>query len=197
LLTIRHLLETEALANSNATKVGELEDALFGALHDLIGDRTVATAVFEEDEIPTLEAACKRIGLLLSFRPAVAAMEETEGETATGWSLLLDLANRGSLGYQEEATVRRCSASRVLERQRADRRPTHAVPAQLVEECLESLTRFVFHRARTADSEPAQQSLVEKRAALLELLEEFTIGTQSNAVETVRRTVRRTRASLR
>lgn len=106
LLTIRHLLETEALANSNATKVGELEDALFGTLRNLIGDRTVATTAFEEDEIPTLEAACKRIGLLLSFRPAVAAMEETEGDTPTGWSLLLDLANRGNLGYQEEAVVR-------------------------------------------------------------------------------------------
>lgn len=107
MLTIRHLLETEALANSNATKVAELEDALFGALRDLIGDKTIATAAFEEDEVPMLEAACKRIGLLLSFRPTVTEMEENEREATTGWTLLFDLANRGSLGYQDEAVVRR------------------------------------------------------------------------------------------
>lgn len=107
LLTIRHLLDTAALANSNAAKVGELETALFGALRDAIDGRDVATAVFDEDELPTLEAACRRIGLLLAFRPAVGAMEEQDdADSPTGWTLLLDLANRGSLGYVEEAQVR-------------------------------------------------------------------------------------------
>lgn len=60
----------------------------------------------------------------------------------------------------------------------------------MVDHALETLSRYILYRAQSdPDDGSRRESLLQKRADLLAKLEEFAVGTQSNAVEAVRRSV--------
>lgn len=60
----------------------------------------------------------------------------------------------------------------------------------MVDHALEALSRYIFYRTSSDPEDGSrQEDLLAKRSALLEKLEEFAVGTQSNAVEAVRRSV--------
>lgn len=100
------LMSSEALANTNAKKYAELEDALFTSLRTVVAGRDVETAGFNEDDVATLTSVCMRIGLLYNYRDLGPVMDEDEGgKQSSGWAILLALASRGSLGYKEEGKV--------------------------------------------------------------------------------------------
>jgi cohesin complex subunit SA-1/2 len=105
--TIRHLLGAVSLANTNSQKILELEDELSSALRDAIGGRDeLEAATFSDDEVHALSAIAMRVGMLFEFRDLSAWMEEDEGgKQSNAWDILAALAERGALGYKEEAQV--------------------------------------------------------------------------------------------
>ena len=69
-------------------------------------DGDVETAGYSDDEVFALAAACTRISLLLQYHDLGPALEDDDGgKASSGWSILLALAGRGSLGYREETQV--------------------------------------------------------------------------------------------
>lgn len=110
------MINTEPLANTNVSKIAELDEALFSSLRTLVAGRDVYTAAIAEDEIVDLESCCLRIGLLMNYRDLTDAMDEDEGgKQSSGWIVLLALASRGTLGYKEERKVSLCMFYIVLE----------------------------------------------------------------------------------
>jgi len=106
--TIRHLLSTTSLSNTNSQKILELEDELSSSLREVIGGRDdLEIAVFTDDEVHALTAIALRVSMLFGFRDMTAWMEEDEGgKQSNAWDILVAVAERGGLGYKEEDQVR-------------------------------------------------------------------------------------------
>ncbi|KAK7019893.1 SCD domain-containing protein [Favolaschia claudopus] len=173
----QHLLAATSLSNQNNLKMLELEDELSSALRDAVAGREeIEVAGFDEDEVIALGATCARLAELCSTRDMSGWMEEDEGgKQSNAWNIVSALADRGRLGYKEEAFM--------------------------ISQSLQLLTVHVFWKAtrlRIVDPEdeneeaPEQAEILDKvkeqRDSLLEKLVEFAVGTQSNTAEAVTRT---------
>ncbi|KAH8097102.1 hypothetical protein BXZ70DRAFT_1009416 [Cristinia sonorae] len=169
--TIRYMLDTTSLSNTNSTKILELEDELASSLRDAIADRDeLEVASFNEDEVLALTAICTRLATLAGTRDMIAWMEENEGgKQSSPWEVISSLAERGRLGYKEEETM--------------------------IDQALQVLYIHILWKARalTNPKEPSEDEIAfrtklkEQRDSLLEKLLEFAVGTQSNTAEGVRR----------
>ena len=102
---INHLCSNFSMANSNSTKLAELEEALFSSLRDAVDGEDVFTMSLEEDRLAALETILLRITLLGRSRDLVDVMEDEEGGQSSGWDIVCAFAERGDVGYKEEAKV--------------------------------------------------------------------------------------------
>ncbi|KAI6128214.1 hypothetical protein EDD16DRAFT_1550109 [Pisolithus croceorrhizus] len=169
--TIRHLLSATSLANTNNTKILELEDDLASQLRDAVAGREeIEVASFSEDEIIALGAVCTRMCVLAGSRDLTSWMEEDEGgKQSSAWDIVSALVERGRLGYKEEE--------------------------RMIEQGLHLLGLHIIWKARrlpdagdeAADSNKLRETLREQRDSLLERLIEYAVGTQSNTAEGVKR----------
>ena len=107
--TIRYMMDATSLANTNSTKILELEEELATSLRDTLKGRDeLELASFDEDEILALTAICARLATLAGARDITAWMEEDEGgKQSSAWDILSAIAERGRLGYKEEEQVER------------------------------------------------------------------------------------------
>ncbi|KAF8624731.1 hypothetical protein AX17_007062 [Amanita inopinata Kibby_2008] len=168
---IRYFLDATSLSNTNGTKVSELEDELSSTLRDAVAGRDeIEVASFNEDEVLTLGTVCSRLSVLFGMRDMTAWMEEDEGgKQSSAWDIVSALSERGRLGYKEEETM--------------------------VEYALQILTLHIMWKARglTSTENPSpeevkyREKLVEQRDGLLEKLTEYAIGSNSNTIESVKR----------
>ncbi|KAF8153202.1 hypothetical protein B0H34DRAFT_800432 [Crassisporium funariophilum] len=168
---IRHFMDATSLSNSNSTKILELEDELSTQLRDTIAGRDeIEIASFSEDEVLALSGWCTRLTVLAGTRNMTAWIEEDEGgKQSSAWDIITALVERGRLGYKEEETM--------------------------IEQALHVLTLHILWKTKglTADDDPTPEDirykevLTEQRDSLLEKLEEYAVGTQSNTVEGVKR----------
>jgi cohesin complex subunit SA-1/2 len=106
-VTIYHFLSATSLTNTNSTKILELEDELSSSLRDAVAGRDeIEVASFTEDEVLTLSAICARLATFAGTRDMTSWMEEDEGgKQSNAWDIMMALAERGRLGYKEEAQV--------------------------------------------------------------------------------------------
>ena len=104
---MRHLLSATSLANTNSTKILELEDELASQLRDAVAGREeIEVASFSEDEVIALGAICARMCVLAGSRDLSAWMDEDEGgKQSSAWDIVCALVERGRLGYREEERV--------------------------------------------------------------------------------------------
>ena len=102
---INHLSTNSSMAGSNGSKLAELEEALFTSLRDSIDGEDVFTMSLDEDRLANLEGVLLRINLLGRSRDLVGVMEDEEGGQSSGWEIICAFANRGDVGYKEEAQV--------------------------------------------------------------------------------------------
>lgn len=102
---ISHLVANSSLSSINEAKLSELHESLFASLRDVIGSEDVALVTLEDEQISQLEAILLRITLLQRSMDLVDVMEDEEGQQSSGWDIICAFADRGKLGYKEEATV--------------------------------------------------------------------------------------------
>ncbi|KAF8607344.1 hypothetical protein BDV93DRAFT_488383 [Ceratobasidium sp. AG-I] len=169
--TIQHFSQTTSLANTNATKIIELEDELAASVRELLAGREELDIVtFTEDEVHSLSAFVLRLHTLYGVRDMTSWMEEDEGgKVARLADVLGALAERGRLGYKEEE--------------------------MMMNESLQLLVLYIAWKARLlqssppaeADKEATYEELRVARDTLAERLTEFAVGTQSNTAEGVKR----------
>ncbi len=93
------------MAGSNGTKLAELEETLFTSLRDAIDGEDVFTMSLDEDRLAGLESILLRVVLLERSRDMVEVMEDVEGGQSSGWDIICAFAERGDVGYKEEAKV--------------------------------------------------------------------------------------------
>lgn len=176
-----------SLSNTNNAKILELEEELSTSLRDAIAGREeLEIAAFTEDESLALGHICTRFAVLAKARNLVLCLEEDEGgKQSSAYDILTALSDRGKLGYREEETVR--SSRTCLT-------PAY-VYGQMISETLNLLTMHIIWKTkslpspRTQDEKKIAQTLLDQRAALVQKLIEFAVGTQSNTVEAVKRVV--------
>ncbi|KAI0316231.1 hypothetical protein OF83DRAFT_1276961 [Amylostereum chailletii] len=169
--TIQHLMNATSLSNTNSTKILELEDELATLLRDSVAGRDeLEIASFSEDEVLKLGVICARLAALAGTRDLTSWMEEDEGgKQSSAWDIVSALAERGKLGYKEEETM--------------------------ITQGLRLLTVHIMWKARRlpVESQPPPEevqfrdSFIEQRQSLLEKLVEYSVGTQSNTADGVRR----------
>lgn len=105
--TIRYMMDSTSLSNTNSTKILELEEELATTLRDTLGGRDeLELASFDEDDILALTAMCARLATLAGTRDITSWMEEDEGgKQSSAWDIVTAIAERGRLGYKEEELV--------------------------------------------------------------------------------------------
>ena len=104
--TIKHMLDTPALANANAKKILELEEGLGTALRDAVGAQDIETAVLGEEEAKSIEGVALRVACLSSTRDMMTWMEDDEGgKQSRALDIFLALLERAKLGYESEDKV--------------------------------------------------------------------------------------------
>ncbi|CAE6479177.1 unnamed protein product [Rhizoctonia solani] len=168
---IQQFTQTTSLANTNAIKILELEDELATSVRQLLGGREELDIVtFTEDEVHSLSAFVLRLHTLYGVRDMTAWLEEDDGGKV---SRLVDvlgaLSERGRLGYKEEE--------------------------MMMNESLQLLVLYIAWKARHLQSSPmtegekdkAYEELKEVRDALTERLTQFSVGSQTNTAEGVKR----------
>ncbi|GAA6000843.1 cohesin subunit IRR1 [Rhodotorula paludigena] len=167
--TLVHFLAAQTLSATNTAKLGELEESLVATLRETAGE-DVEGASYGEDELHALTACVARLEKLARVRNISACLEDTDGGKAkTALDILEEIVNRGRLGYKEEAAMVE-HAIQVL--------GTHLV-WQLQAVAVETV------QAETADL-PAIISVSERRRSLLDKLEEYAVGNETNAAEGVK-----------
>nr|WJN25054.1 sister chromatid cohesion subunit [Moesziomyces parantarcticus] len=166
--TLQKLMATASQSNVNSTKLSALEEALVSSLRETVSDRDVETAGFSEDEVHLLAANMLRLHLVSQVANTSDALEDDEGGQATsGWEIVLGIASRGRLAYQEEEG--------------------------LVRDAIATLALYIMWKTRQvilpeAGSQTAlAEALLAKRTPVLSLLEEFVASTQSQACTGVQR----------
>ncbi|KAK6906813.1 hypothetical protein I203_100800 [Kwoniella mangroviensis CBS 8507] len=162
---VNHLTTNAPMATSNTTKLNELQESLFASLRDEIGSDDVALLSLEEEGIAKLEAILLRILLLEKSRDITEVMEDEEGQSS-GWDIICAFAERGRLGYKEEAKMIEYAVQIVL---------YHMT--------------WVFRRftEEEAQDDDKVATLSTKRDKAVEIFQELTLGDNTNTVDTVRR----------
>jgi cohesin complex subunit SA-1/2 len=93
------------MSAANTAKLLELQESLFTSLRDALNGEEVATLALTEDQVTAMEAILLRISLLERSRDLTEVMEDDEGGQSSGWDIVCAFAERGELGYKEEAKV--------------------------------------------------------------------------------------------
>ncbi|BGP45801.1 cohesin complex subunit [Rhodotorula kratochvilovae] len=167
--TLVYFLAAKDLSAQNETKIAELEETLVGALRAAAGD-DVEAATFGEDELHALTACVARVQKLAKVRNLSSALEDTDGgKEMSAMDILDGIVNRGRLGYKEETAMIE-HALNVL--------GTHLV-WQLQAVAVEA------RESGTTDL-PAILAVSDRRRSLLDRLEEFAVGNETNASEGVK-----------
>jgi cohesin complex subunit SA-1/2 len=102
---INHLSANASMSAANAAKLLELQESLFTSLRDALNGEEVATLALTEDQVTAMESILLRISLLERSRDLTEVMEDDEGGQSSGWDIVCAFAERGELGYKEEAKV--------------------------------------------------------------------------------------------
>ncbi|GAA5939798.1 hypothetical protein JCM10213_007796 [Rhodosporidiobolus nylandii] len=171
-LTFVHFLSLTNLSATNSSKLSELEDQLVTSLRTLTSSagEDVESATLGDDEVLALAACVARVEKLAKVRNISNALEDTDGGKETAAVDILDaIVNRGRLGYKDEAPMIE-HALNVL--------GTHLI-WQLQSLAVET------RQAGSADV-GALVVVQERRQALLERMEEFAVGNETNAAEGVK-----------
>lgn len=163
---INTLNANESMATINTQKLGELEEALFTSLRDVVNGEDVPSMSIDEDQVTAIEAILLRISLLARSRDISAAMEDEEGGQSAGWTIVSAFAGRGGLGYREEAT--------------------------LVEQALQIVflhLTWLFKRFSESDLDDQDKVrlLRTRRNEAVELFESFAVAARANPADAVRR----------
>ncbi|ORY35894.1 hypothetical protein BCR39DRAFT_512886 [Naematelia encephala] len=101
---INYLATNQAMATANSAKMVELQDNLFASLRDAIGGEEVSTMTLDEDQLAQLEAVLLRMVLLARSRDLTEVMEDDD-QQSSGWDIVCTFAERGEVGYKEEAKM--------------------------------------------------------------------------------------------
>ena len=151
--TLQKMVATTSQSSINGTKLSALEEGLVSSLRDTVSERDVETAGFSEDEVHLLGANMLRLHLVSQVCNTSDALEDDEsGQVTSGWEIVLGIAGRGRLAYQEEeALVREAIATLALH--------------------IMWKTRQVILPDATSPTAVAQ-ALLAKRTTVLSLLEE-------------------------
>ncbi|GAA5843847.1 hypothetical protein JCM9279_000166 [Rhodotorula babjevae] len=167
--TLVAFLAAKDLSATNQTKLGELEETTIGALRTAAGD-DVESASFSEDELHTLTSCVARLAKLSAVYNISLAMEDTDdGKAASVLDILDGIFNRGRLGYKEETAM--------------------------VEDAIDLLGGHICWQLRAIKAEttasgapdlPAILAHSERRQSLLDRLEEYAVGSETNASEGVK-----------
>ncbi|ORX41194.1 STAG domain-domain-containing protein [Kockovaella imperatae] len=102
---IDHLASEDSTANTNSTKLVELEDNLFASLRETINGEEVFSMTLEDDQLITLQAILLRIKLLQKTVDISDAFESEEGGQSSVWEIVLAFAERGEVGYKAESML--------------------------------------------------------------------------------------------
>ncbi|KAK4048718.1 cohesin complex subunit [Microbotryomycetes sp. JL221] len=170
--TISTLQDTSALTETNSTKTSELEMSLADALREIVADKDVEAAAFDEDELNALASTLSRIDKLLKAHNLTHTLDDTDnGRHTSAWDIIDSLADRGLLGYRDEAVM-----------------VGHAIGI-LGTHFVWHLSTFMKenHKADAIDQE-ALNALVESRDKLDAKLESIAVGSSTNAAESVKQT---------
>ncbi|GAA6003229.1 hypothetical protein JCM10207_001811 [Rhodosporidiobolus poonsookiae] len=171
-LTLVHFLSATNLSATNASKLTELEETLVSALRAAAGagERDIESTNLEDDEILALTACVARVEKLAKVKDLGKSLEETDGgKEVAALELLEGIANRGRLGYSSEGAMVE-HALRVLN--------THVVW---------SLQALVLETRQAGSADlPAVLAFKDRRQSLLDKLEDFAVGNDTNAVEGVK-----------
>ncbi|CBQ72593.1 related to Nuclear cohesin complex subunit [Sporisorium reilianum SRZ2] len=166
--TLQKMVATTSQSTVNSTKLSALEEGLVSSLRETVSDRDVETAGFSEDEVHLLAANMLRLHLVSQVTNTSDALEDDEnGQATSGWEIVLGIAGRGRLAYNEEES--------------------------LVRDAVAVLTLHIMWKTRQvimpeAGSQTAvAEALLAKRTTVLSLLEEFVASTQSQACVGVQR----------
>jgi cohesin complex subunit SA-1/2 len=101
---INHLTQNTSLSAANAAKLSQLQDSVFESLREILGEDTdIFSMSLEEDRLGAVEAALLRLLLMSRMRDCIEIMES---EGTNGWDVVCAFAERGVVGYKEEAKVR-------------------------------------------------------------------------------------------
>jgi cohesin complex subunit SA-1/2 len=102
------MLGTATLANTNSSKVLELEDGLASALRDVVSGRDELDATtFSSDEVESIAATLFRVARLYERRDLTSWVDDDDGGKQTSaWDIISPLMERGRLGRKEEQKVR-------------------------------------------------------------------------------------------
>jgi cohesin complex subunit SA-1/2 len=113
--TIRHLLSTTSLQNTNKKRMGDLEEELGGAIRERVGDRAKAgaggrraleTATLDEEEIRALTTLLYRVSSLINIKDMVIWVEDDDGGKEVRLvDVFTSLVERAKLGNKEEDKV--------------------------------------------------------------------------------------------
>ncbi|WVQ85787.1 hypothetical protein IAT38_007954 [Cryptococcus sp. DSM 104549] len=164
--TINCLSANTSMSASNTTKLTELQESLFASLRDTIGSDDVAVMSIEEDRLAQLEAILYRVSLLQRSRDLVEVMEDEEGGQSSAWDIVCAFAQRGGLGYKEEA--------------------------KLVENAVQTMflhMTWVFRKFTEEDAQDPSKvdAMNDKRDKAVRIFQELTLGDAGNTADAVRR----------
>ena len=102
---IVHLASNTPGEAANNVKLAELDDTVFSVLRDTIDGEEVSNMNVTGDRLLKLEAILLRISLLQRSRDLTSAVDDEEGGQSSGWDIICAFAERGEIGYKEEAKV--------------------------------------------------------------------------------------------
>lgn len=192
--TISFLLASTTLGNTNTAKMAELEESLVSSLRNAVAGKDIESSAFEEDELLALTAWVARIDKLYKTKDLSSSLNDTDGgQQTSSWEIVDSLVERGRLGYKDEASVSVIACPHF-----GRLGLTSFGVSQMVEHALSILgshlawETLAFAAEAAEADEPdyaALASIVERRGTLLEKLEEFSVGHNSNAAEGVKQVV--------
>jgi len=137
-------------------------------------------ASFTEDEVLRLGAICAHLSMLAGAQDMSVWMEEDEcGKQSSAWDIVSALLDRGRLRYKEEETVRaRSLFGSNMADVRIDNRPCTS-PGR------PDGYRLVIQPS--PEDGRLRESFHEQRGVLLKRLVEYSVGSQSNPTDGIRR----------
>lgn len=166
--TLQKMVATTSQSAINSTKLSALEEGLVSSLRETVSDRDVETAGFSEDEVHLLAANMLRLHLVSQVINTSDALEDDEnGQATSGWEIVLGIAGRGRLAYNEEDGLVRDAM------------------AVLALHIMWKTRQVIMPEAGTQAA--LAEALLAKRTTALSLFEEFVASTQSQACVGVQR----------
>lgn len=102
---ITRMEKVEALRAVNEAKAAELSNSLFEALNQALADKDLALASFEEEELQILDSVIVRLIRWAARHDLTQQFQPGDEGSGAFYAIILAIANRGKLGYREEALV--------------------------------------------------------------------------------------------